>query len=170
MDAMDEASAAEAEVLALRTKIEEKRKRLREIREEEETTEREVRELQEALEKALERREKAVKEREERMRQAHERVEEAAEKAKGRVNLDVGGRVFSFTTETLAKYPESFFGRLVSGRWENKDKGKKKRKAEDEASECRGRRSCRWRSWSWAESGSIPKEGPTLRLEEWRAR
>ena len=131
MDAIDEASAAEAEVLALWTKIEEKRKRLREIREEEETTEREVRELQEALEKALERREKAVKEREERMRQVHERVEEAAEKAKGRMDLNVGGRVFSFTTETLAKYPESFFGRLVSGRWENKDKGKKKRKADD---------------------------------------
>ena len=89
--------------------------------------------LTEQLRDALERREKAVREREEKMRQVNDRVEEAAEKAKGRMDLNVGGRVFSFTTETLAKYPESFFGRLVSGRWERggEGKGKKKRGADE---------------------------------------
>ena len=88
--------------------------------------------LAEELRDMLARRESAVQEREERFRLVHERVEEAAAKAKGRINLDVGGRIFSFTTETLAKYPESFFGRLVSGRWEaGGGKGKKKRAADE---------------------------------------
>jgi hypothetical protein len=35
-----------------------------------------------------------------------------------RVKLDVGGRVFSVTMDMMTKYPDSFFSRLFSGRWE----------------------------------------------------
>jgi hypothetical protein len=37
-----------------------------------------------------------------------------------RIKLDVGGRIFSVTLDMMLKYPESFFARLFSGRWEGK--------------------------------------------------
>jgi hypothetical protein len=36
------------------------------------------------------------------------------------VKLDVGGRIFSVTLDMMLKYPDSFFARLFSGRWEDK--------------------------------------------------
>jgi hypothetical protein len=37
-----------------------------------------------------------------------------------RIKLDVGGRIFSVTLDMMLKYPDSFFARLFSGRWEDK--------------------------------------------------
>jgi hypothetical protein len=36
-----------------------------------------------------------------------------------KIRLDVGGRYFSVTLDMMLKYPNSFFGRLFSGRWED---------------------------------------------------
>jgi hypothetical protein len=37
-----------------------------------------------------------------------------------RIKLDVGGRIFSVTMDMMLNYPDSFFARLFSGRWEDK--------------------------------------------------
>jgi hypothetical protein len=37
-----------------------------------------------------------------------------------RIKLNVGGRIFSVTLDMMLKYPDSFFARLFSGRWEDK--------------------------------------------------
>jgi hypothetical protein len=37
-----------------------------------------------------------------------------------RIKLDVGGHIFSVTLDMMIRYPESFFARLFSGRWEDK--------------------------------------------------
>jgi hypothetical protein len=37
-----------------------------------------------------------------------------------RIKLDVGGRYFSVTLDMMLNYPDSFFARLFSGRWEDK--------------------------------------------------
>jgi hypothetical protein len=37
-----------------------------------------------------------------------------------RIKLDVGGRIFSVTSDMMIRYPDSFFARLFSGRWEDK--------------------------------------------------
>jgi hypothetical protein len=37
-----------------------------------------------------------------------------------KIKLDVGGRYFSVTLDMMLKYPNSFFARLFSGRWEDK--------------------------------------------------
>lgn len=36
------------------------------------------------------------------------------------MKLNVGGRIFSVTLEMMLKHPNSFFGALFSGRWEEK--------------------------------------------------
>ena len=122
---MDDDKEAEARIASLQRRVAdteaalgEQERALAVVREEMQEALRERNRALEELREALRERSRALERREEKIRLMHARVAQAAHQARGRINLDVGGRVFGFTTDTLAKYPESYFGRLVSGRWE----------------------------------------------------
>jgi hypothetical protein len=67
--------------------------------------------------KELEKKEKAMEE-------AEKKAEENAAKLKDRVKLDIGGKIFSTTKQTLLRIPNSFFHALIcSEKWKPDENG-----------------------------------------------
>jgi hypothetical protein len=70
------------------------------------------------LRDAYKEKERALEEREKNIKLSTQRITTTV--TSSRIKLDVGGRIFSVTLDMMLKYPDSFFARLYSGRWEDK--------------------------------------------------
>jgi hypothetical protein len=73
--------------------------------------------LENELEEAFRAKERDLQQEREAFELATQRIAMAV--SPNKIDLNVGGRVFSVKLEVLLKYPDSFFGRLFSGRWED---------------------------------------------------
>jgi hypothetical protein len=73
--------------------------------------------LERELLEAVSAKERALEEREKHMELSTQRITTTV--TTNKIKLDVGGRYFSVTLDMMLKYPNSFFARLFSGRWED---------------------------------------------------
>jgi hypothetical protein len=74
--------------------------------------------LERELLEAVSAKETALEEREKHFELSAQRITTTV--TSSRIKLDVGGRIFSVTSDMMIRYPDSFFARLFSGRWEDK--------------------------------------------------
>jgi hypothetical protein len=70
--------------------------------------------LEHELLDAVSAKERALGEREKHIELSTQRITTTV--TSSRIKLDVGGRIFSVTSDMMLKYPDSFFARLFSGR------------------------------------------------------